>query len=637
MGYRAVRVGVICLALLGLAGFALLSAAPHGKEGHGTASHALSLAGTRTIDLAVLPFENDTDQEALDLLAQGYGADLRATISAASSLNVSAATSSAQLSATTAPAKAGTMLGAAHILTGRLNRVGKTLHLEVHLRESKSGDSLWTERFVHPLQNAPAVHRAILTGLVDIISNKSVVDHVAGPVTPKTAHGKAYRAFLEGLGYAQRNTGEDRMRALSRFHDALSHDASFAEAHAQMALTLIVSAGPGLPQAEETLRQAEQALEETFVLDPDNGTAWFAKGLLAERQDARSALPDQAQALQAYSAARTYGPYAAEALTGLGRLALRVHDWSAAREALDAALLADPLASGPLLARAQVQTALGQYPAARESLMRLSAAQTSAPAALLAEASLASQDGHLDEAVRILKSRAARKHSGHTAFALAVAHACLDDMPAVFAVLDRLPEAAAPGRRTLGPVFLSDFPAIVGDSHTAPSWQAYAAVSLGNRNAAFEALSRLDPSLTSPLDTVPWDRIDPPTALLTGFVYGAFGDTDRQKAFLRHAYDRTAPRPGGADPAWFKLTRAAVHAMTEEPDAALEELEAAIGQGFRLRWTAFSPDPGGIAPAPIERHAYFQTLQGSPAFHRLIRIMMSDIHRMREALHHKDS
>ncbi|HVL69577.1 MAG TPA: protein kinase [Vicinamibacterales bacterium] len=172
---------------------------------------------------------------------------------------------------------------AAFVLTGSLRRAGSRLRITAQLVETRTGHSIWAERYDREMQDVFEVQdeiaRAIAQALRITLSPQEEEDISAKP----TENLKAYDYYLKGRGYARRVTRSDLETAMQMFDCSIMFDPGFALAYAGLAQVC------GLfyywhehrdPWIEKALAAAERAL----TLDPQLAEGWAARARIAWSQ-----------------------------------------------------------------------------------------------------------------------------------------------------------------------------------------------------------------------------------------------------------------------------------------------------------------------------------------------------------------
>ena len=222
--------------------------------------------------IAVLPFTNISSDPENEVFCDGISEEILNKLSAFPDLHVIARTSSFSFkdSDFVVPRISG-LLGVSYLLQGSVRKAGDRLRISAQLVDD-TGTQQWTETYDRELQDVFAVQAEI-------------ADIVASVVAPWVSHQtaqryepdvEAYQRFLSGRALVYRRQTDEATEELAA---AIRLDPDFAEAHAEMAIALLIG-NPG----DARLRQARQAIETALQLSPGLPRALSARGLLLEQQ-----------------------------------------------------------------------------------------------------------------------------------------------------------------------------------------------------------------------------------------------------------------------------------------------------------------------------------------------------------------
>jgi adenylate cyclase len=187
--------------------------------------------------LAVLPFDNLSNDPAFDYFADGVSEEILQSIARRSSIRVIGRTSSFQYRGNdkTIP-RIIDELGASHLLDGSVRRSGKALRVSAHLMELSDQTMLWAERFDgdcdNPFDLQDAVARGAVAALSGIFDDAARADPVSGggfdaltrlrQIAHRTSFGAEDEAVIEALASTVPTSAEAwgivaRVRAAKRW------------------------------------------------------------------------------------------------------------------------------------------------------------------------------------------------------------------------------------------------------------------------------------------------------------------------------------------------------------------------------------------------------------------------------------
>jgi len=134
----------------------------------------------------------------------------------------------------TAP-EIGQQLNTAYLLDGSLRRAGNRVRVNVQLVETRTGHSIWAERYDREMKDIFDVQddigRSIAQALRITLSPQEEREIARKP----TENPQAYDYYLRGRSYARRCTRPDLECAIQMYEHAIALDPNFAPAHAGLA------------------------------------------------------------------------------------------------------------------------------------------------------------------------------------------------------------------------------------------------------------------------------------------------------------------------------------------------------------------------------------------------------------------
>ena len=313
--------------------------------------------------LAVLPFENLSDDPGQEFLADGLTEELLTRLGSAAPqrLGVIARTSVRRYkSSEKTIGEIGEELGVAYVVEGSVRVQGERLRIAAQLIRVSDQTHLWAESYDRGTSDLLEIQNDIAIQVTLAILPRLLPSDPEGP----TERVDAFREYLEGLHHLARNDVEAARRAARHFEAATALDPGYARAWAALAkarsFTWFGAASP--EEAEGISEQARAAGMTALELDPSLTEAYVA---LAFRRLYHRWDPDGA--LKALDPALEGPPSSAEAqrLAAAAYSATARHD-----EALGAvaeALILDPRSPSTETARGWYLLFAGRPADAEES------------------------------------------------------------------------------------------------------------------------------------------------------------------------------------------------------------------------------------------------------------------------------
>ncbi len=185
--------------------------------------------------IAVLPFDNLSDDEGQDYFVDGMTEDLITDLSRVSGLFVIARNSSFSYKGKSLDVREiGHELGVRNVIEGSVRKVGNKLRINVQLIDTETGAHLWAERYDGDVDGLFMFQDQIIEKIVSALSVEMTgieKDYAAFQETHKHS---AYEAFLKGWALYRKGTPEGFAGAIVHFEKAVEEDPAYGRALAAL-------------------------------------------------------------------------------------------------------------------------------------------------------------------------------------------------------------------------------------------------------------------------------------------------------------------------------------------------------------------------------------------------------------------
>ncbi len=433
--------------------------------------------------IAVLPFENRSEEKANAYFADGIQDEILTRLSKIADIKVISRTSTQHYkSAPENLPEIAKQLGVAHILEGSVQKSGDAVRVNVQLINAATDSHLWADTFDRKLTDIFAVESDIAKAIADQLQAKLTGREEQVIATKPTDNPEAYDAYLRGLAYSLRAaTTSTILGAQTYLREAVRLDPKFALAWARLSYVdavgyLSLKLQPTLALREE----ARQAAETSLTLQPNLGEALLAKGYYHY-----ACLKDYGTAVHYFEQARRFLPNSSRVFELLAYVARRQGQWDQSDHYFEEAERLDPRNVNLLAQHAISDVKRRRFP---EAVRRLDKVLDIAPDdidTIAQKAAVAQAEGNLSQAAVLL----APLHPGAAdtqALETQVYQVILERQPAQ--IIPRLKEILATPNPALG--------YINGELRF---WLGWAQEVAGDRSAAQEswrkARSELEPFL----------------------------------------------------------------------------------------------------------------------------------------------
>jgi TolB-like protein/class 3 adenylate cyclase/Tfp pilus assembly protein PilF len=273
-----------------------------------------SIQSTPTIpekSIAVLPFENLSDEKANAFFADGVQDEVLGNLASVADLKVISRTSVMQYKTGVKRnlREIAQQLGVAHVVEGSVQRAGGRVRVNAQLIDARNDAHLWAKTYDRDLADVFAIQSEIAKAIAEQLQAKlSPIERSAIERRP-TADISAFdlyirvkNAFLATAFNATRKA--DYLQGIDRLNQAVARDPSFLQAYCFLAHLHDDLYFFGIDHTPGRLVQAEAAVEAALRLGPDAGEAHLARaehlyhgyrdynGALAEIEIAGRTLPN---------------------------------------------------------------------------------------------------------------------------------------------------------------------------------------------------------------------------------------------------------------------------------------------------------------------------------------------------------
>ncbi|HSE12400.1 MAG TPA: tetratricopeptide repeat protein, partial [Rudaea sp.] len=292
--------------------------------------------------IAVLPFENLSDEKANAYFASGMQDMILTKLAAIGELKVISRTSTGKYASHPHDLKIiAQQLGVGTILEGSVQKSGNQVLINVQLIDANSDQHLWAEAYPRTLDNIFGVEGEVAQKVADALKTHLTPAETASVASLPTRNTAAYDLFLKAE-YELQQAGdswkqETFLAADADYNRAIALDPGFALAYAKLAYCQMRRHWFATPLSEAELAGVKTSIEQALALAPDLAEAHLALGYHLywgfRRYD---------EAIGEFQRALQLVPSNADALAGLAFIARRKGQWQQSLAYMDKALLVSP-------------------------------------------------------------------------------------------------------------------------------------------------------------------------------------------------------------------------------------------------------------------------------------------------------
>jgi len=544
--------------------------------------------------IAVMPFENLSEEKANAYFAEGIQDEILTRLSKIADLKVISRTSTQRYkSAPKNLPEIAKQLGVAHILEGSVQKSGDAVRVNVQLIKAANDSHLWADTFDRKLTDIFSVESEVAKSIADQLRA-----HLSGQeeqviAAKPTDNPEAYDAYLRGLAYSLKtaNTPANALGAQKYLREAVRLDPKFA---LSWALLSYVDANGYLTQTLQptvALREeARQAAETALTLQPNLGEALHAKGYYHY-----ACLKDYDTAVRYFEQARQLLPNSSRIPESLAYVARRRGQWDRSEAYFNEAERLDPRDVPLLSQHALYYICLRRFPEAHRKFDQVLDITPDDMDTLVFKAAIAQTEGDLPRAAALL---APLRPNADDSSAL--------EVQVYQAILERRPAPIIP---RLKEILAKPDPALGFYNGELRFWLGWAQEVVGDHAAAQEswrqARSELEPFL----------KEQPENVVLIGdlaLTNTGLGDKAAALTLAEGALAANSIEKDAIDgPVPIEIL-ARVAAQTGEPDRAIAALQKLLSIPYS------GPLVVTITPALLRLDPMFDPLRNDPRFQKLV-------------------
>jgi TolB-like protein/Tfp pilus assembly protein PilF len=318
--------------------------------------------------IAVLPFENLSDDKSTAYFSDGITEEILNALAQIPNLKVAARRSAFQFKGNDLDLrKIGQVLGVAHILEGSLQKAGDQVRINVQLVDVQNGLQAWSEKYDRKLDNVFAVEDEIAKAIATRLRVQLTGGAGQPLVVDSTNNPQAHELYLRGLTLLAAR-GPALREASDLFRQAVKLDAGYAQAWGALAITELLLPSYGLDSFDASLPRGESAAQRALSLDPNTASAHVAVGL------ANSIRFRWPEADQAFRRALVLAPGDAEAVNQYAQFLSTIGQLEPSLREIERAQQLDPLSPIIGVIHAGALAALRRDDAAEAQIKKILAA-----------------------------------------------------------------------------------------------------------------------------------------------------------------------------------------------------------------------------------------------------------------------
>src|SRR6266849_3505402 len=237
-----------------------------------------------TKSIAVLPFENLSEEKANAYFADGIQDEILTKLAGIGDLKVISRKSTAKYKSTPEDLKTvANELGVATVLEGSGQKAGDKVRVNVQLLDARIDAQLWAKSYDRDLKDFFAVESEVAQEIADTLRAKLSASQSDALATAPTRDTEAYDLFLKGE--YEEHQAESALnaelfdRAQTFYRQALARDPNFALAYARLAYSELYRHWFTSNLTSAELAKVKPNIDRALAIAPGLADAHFALGL----------------------------------------------------------------------------------------------------------------------------------------------------------------------------------------------------------------------------------------------------------------------------------------------------------------------------------------------------------------------
>src|SRR6516164_7122760 len=306
----------------------------------------LPRASARKVDksIAVLPFQNLSDDKENTYFADGVQDDVLTNLSKIGDLKVISRTSVMRYRGQ-APnlREVGKALGVSNILEGSVRRSGNKVRVNVQLIDANTDEHIWANDYDGDVTDVFAIQSDLAQKIAEALQAKLSAGEKSQMTRKPTENGEAYLAFVQAHDLSCAFEDFDKLKQGEQlFERAIDLDPNFALAiarYSQLESWIVHTFDPTPARREKARTLAERALQ----LQPDLPEAHLARGISYYYSD-----NDYDAAMKEFEIAQRGLPNESEIYLYIGSIQRRQGKWAESTANIEKAVSLNPKDVWPL-------------------------------------------------------------------------------------------------------------------------------------------------------------------------------------------------------------------------------------------------------------------------------------------------
>jgi len=218
--------------------------------------------------IAVLPFENASNEPNTEYLSEGISEALINSLSELQQLRVIARPTAFRYKGKDVdPRQVGRELGVTAVLTGKVRQMQDALNVQVDLVDAVTGAQIWGAGYDRNIADLVAVKQAIAQEVTAKLKLKLSSQEQRRLVNRDSTNAEAYQFYLRGRYFWNKRTSDGIKQAIEHFRQSVERDPNFALGYVGLADCYIGLTFYNFAAPHETMPKAKESAIKALALD----------------------------------------------------------------------------------------------------------------------------------------------------------------------------------------------------------------------------------------------------------------------------------------------------------------------------------------------------------------------------------
>jgi TolB-like protein/Tfp pilus assembly protein PilF len=321
-------------------------------------------AKTPEQSIAVLPFENASNEPNTEYLSEGISEALINSLSELQQLRVIARPTTFRYKPKDVdPRQVGRELGVAAVLTGKVRQMQDALKVQVDLVDAVTGAQIWGAGYDRKIADLVAIKQAIVQEVTAKLKLKLSSEEQRRLVKRDSTNAEAYQFYLRGRYFWNKRTSDGIKQAIEHFQQSIERDPNFALGYVGLADSYIALTFYNFAAPHETMPKAKESAIRALALDNTLAEAHVSLAHILMNYDwnwsaAETEFKRSIELRPDYATAHEW--YAIHYLTATGRLKEAVQEMKKALELEPASLVMNTFMGATLYYAGRYDEAIDQ-------------------------------------------------------------------------------------------------------------------------------------------------------------------------------------------------------------------------------------------------------------------------------------